>query len=93
MGSCLHAAAHAIERCAGPLSMNVVLILPPAVEAGSGWFLDLIPRSSRFAGFELATDVDIVTVAPENAAVKIRHAFNIDQVTGQQIVPQHYEWS
>ncbi|HQX51656.1 MAG TPA: DUF4931 domain-containing protein [Planctomycetaceae bacterium] len=42
---------------------------PPAFS----WFLDLLPRMGRVAGWELLTNIDVVTVAPETAAEKIRH--------------------
>ena len=36
------------------------------------WYLDLLPRTGRMAGWELLTNVDIVTVTPETAAMMIR---------------------
>ncbi|MBL8813251.1 MAG: GNAT family N-acetyltransferase [Planctomycetaceae bacterium] len=32
------------------------------------WMLELIPRTGRIAGLELLSDLDVVTVSPENAA-------------------------
>ena len=89
----LHASAVAVDDCAGPLAMNVLLIQPPAEQSADGWFLDLMPRPTRMAGFELATDVDIVTVAPESAAESLRNTFQYDEPLEADVVPPSYHWS
>jgi len=89
----LHASAVAIDDCAGPLAMNVLLVQPPPERSGDGWFLDLMPRPARMAGFELATDVDIVTVAPESAAVSLRNTFLYDEPLPADVIPPGYRWS
>lgn len=57
----------------GPFSFNLLLSHARIDQpAAFSWFLDLLPRTGRIAGWELLTGVDIVTVAPEVAAEKIR---------------------
>lgn len=43
------------------------------------WMLELIPRTGRSAGWEFLTGVDIVTVAPEQAATVLRQQFSQTQ--------------
>ncbi len=88
----VHAATTAITQATGPVSMNILLIQPPADDHHEHWFLDLAPRSSRIAGFELATDVDIVTVAPEAAAERLRTHFRLDLPTATAVIPDGYHW-
>jgi len=59
----------------GPFSFNLTLSHPRIDQpAAFSWSLDLLPRTGRIAGWELLTSVDIVSVAPETAAEKIRTA-------------------
>ncbi len=88
----LHASATAITQAAGQVSMNVLLIQPSVNEASDSWFVDVVPRSSRIAGFELATDVDIITVEPECAAVQLRDNFEVATQCAASIIPAGYEW-
>lgn len=88
----LHAAARAVDECAGPMPMNVLLILPPSTNCTDGWFLELMPRSAGIAGYELATDIDIVTVAPETAAHALRGAFCKTVPPRNEIIPPGYDW-
>ncbi len=56
-----------------PFSFNLTLSHARIDQpAAFSWFLDLLPRTGRTAGWELLTNIDIVTVAPETAAEKIR---------------------
>jgi len=88
----LHAAAMAVDHCAGPMPMNVLLVQPPVAQSADGWFLELMPRSARMAGYELATDVDIVTVAPESTARLLRNAFEKTIPLRHHVVPPSYDW-
>ncbi len=36
------------------------------------WYIEIMPRLNKIAGFELATSLEIITVAPEDAAVFLR---------------------
>lgn len=59
----------------GPFSFNLTLAHPRIDQpAAFSWYLDLLPRTGRTAGWELLTNVDIVTVPPEVAAQRIREA-------------------
>lgn len=88
----IHAAAAAITQVAGPVSMNVLLIQPPIDDLLEPWFIDVLPRSSRIAGFELATDVDIITIAPEEAAQQLSPHYNTSHVATSEIIPPGYSW-
>jgi len=57
------------------------------------WFLELLPRPARLAGFELATDVDIVTIAPEAAAERLRNQLQVEVPSAADIVPNGYSWT
>ncbi|MEJ7596042.1 MAG: DUF4921 family protein [Planctomycetaceae bacterium] len=72
----LKSALIALEKTlGGPFSFNLTLSHPRIDQpAAFSWSVDLLPRTGRIAGWELLTNVDIVTVAPETAAEKIRAA-------------------
>ncbi len=36
------------------------------------WYVDIVPRFTKIAGFELATSMEIITVSPEDAAIYLR---------------------
>ncbi len=36
------------------------------------WYIDIVPRTAKIAGFELATSMEIVTVTPEDATLFLR---------------------
>jgi len=92
VASHIHAAAASITQVTGPVSMNVLLVQPPVDDSSEPWFIDMLPRSSRIAGFELATDVDIITVAPEEAAKQLSQYYNTSHVTTSEIIPPGYGW-
>lgn len=57
----------------GPFAFNLTLSHPRVDESPAfSWYLDLLPRTGRIAGWELLTNVDIVTVSPETAAMLLR---------------------
>ena len=62
-----------LKQLLGPFSFNVTLVHAPfsRPEAHS-WMLDILPRRGRLAGWELLTDVDIVTTPPEECAARMR---------------------
>ena len=61
----------------GPFSFNVTLTHPRIDQpAAFSWYLDLLPRTGRTAGWEVLTNVDIVTVSPEMAAQRIREVMS-----------------
>ncbi len=57
----------------GPYSFNLTLTHARIDQpAAFSWSLDLLPRTGRIAGWELLTNVEIVTVPPETAAETLR---------------------
>ncbi len=66
-----------VRRATGGADYNLVFRLPPVASFGEPhafWYLDVLPRGGGFAGYEVATGIDIVTVAPEQAARELRAA-------------------
>lgn len=92
MAARLHAVTQALDDCAGPRAMNVMLIQPPPEHSDEGWFLDLTPRSTRMAGYELSADVDIVTTAPEAAAAMLRNSMATGTLRASDVIPAGFEW-
>ncbi|GAB5444537.1 MAG: galactose-1-phosphate uridylyltransferase [Fuerstiella sp.] len=81
----------ALADLLGSYSCNLLLHLPPAeamlqqagLQANSWpWMLDIVPRTSGIAGYELMTDVDIVTVSPETARAKLRERIDCSDTVG-----------
>ncbi|MBC7966049.1 MAG: hypothetical protein H7Z17_09010 [Fuerstia sp.] len=74
LAAILKSALVALEKnLGGPFSFNLTLSHPRIDQPASfSWSLDLLPRTGRMAGWELVTSVDMVTVAPETAAEKLR---------------------
>ncbi len=73
LAALLKSALMALEKnLAGPFSFNLTLSHPRIDEpAAFSWYLDLLPRTGRIAGWELLTNVDIVTLTPETAAKNV----------------------
>lgn len=62
-----------IDELLGEVSFNLLLVSD--VRRGEDelhWMMELVPRMTRVAGWELLTDVDVVTVSPESAAEALR---------------------
>jgi UDPglucose--hexose-1-phosphate uridylyltransferase len=54
---------------------NLVVRTPPVdrwSDGAAGWHLEVLPRTGGDAGFELGTGMDVVPVAPEDAAEELR---------------------
>lgn len=67
------ACKHLEQILEGQFAFNLTLSHPRIDQSPTfSWYLDLLPRTGRIAGWELLTNVDIVTVAPETAAVALR---------------------
>lgn len=61
------------QSLGGPFSFNLTLPHPRLNQPPQfRWVLELMPRTGRSAGWEFLTGVDIVTVAPEQAATILR---------------------
>jgi UDPglucose--hexose-1-phosphate uridylyltransferase len=91
--------AKAIGRLTDHAAMNVNLVLPScdSVQANGyahRWMLELLPRTSRFAGYELMTDVDIITTAPEDAAAQLRETVSEIALPDldHSLHPQGFSW-
>lgn len=93
MASQLWAAARSLRHCAGRLALNLTLVQPMHARNAADWFLELLPRPARLAGFELATDVDIVTIPPEAAAEQLRNQLQVKVPSAADIVPNGYSWT
>lgn len=64
-----------LEKEVAPTGYNMLLRTAPwreGVDAWCHWRIEILPRSSAVAGFELATGVFINHVLPENAARRLR---------------------
>ena len=92
IAGCLHSTAVALDRCLGPVSLNVNLVHPPNTAPEYGWFIDLVPRTTRMAGFELVTDLDVVTVRPESAAVQLSDKAEWCFPQREEVEPSGYVW-
>jgi len=51
---------------------NLLLHLDPFASQENNWFLELLPRLTKGAGFELGTDIWVNPVPPESAAEQLR---------------------
>jgi UDPglucose--hexose-1-phosphate uridylyltransferase len=64
-----------LDRVAGIPPYNAFIRTAPVAtkgEAGLSWHIDIIPHLSTPGGMELATGLDVITVAPEDAAAALR---------------------
>jgi UDPglucose--hexose-1-phosphate uridylyltransferase len=84
----LAAVLRALRRAAGDILYNYVLYSAPAGEESAPyfvWHLQLVPRLSTPAGFELGTGIAVNPVLPEHAAEQLRHA--LPPAPGRQPAP------
>ena len=51
---------------------NLLLHLDPLASDHGNWFVELLPRLTKGAGFELGTDIWVNPVPPESAAEQLR---------------------
>ena len=62
------------ERFGGPPELNLWVVTAPSGAEPFCWHVDIAPRLSVKAGFELGTGVDIDIYPPERAAADLREA-------------------
>jgi UDPglucose--hexose-1-phosphate uridylyltransferase len=62
------------ERFGGPPELNLWVVTAPRGAERFHWHVDIAPRLSVKAGFELGTGVDIDVYPPERAAADLREA-------------------
>jgi UDPglucose--hexose-1-phosphate uridylyltransferase len=73
----LRRALAAVIATTGDAALNLWLHTAPAEPRGNfHWHFELAPRVSGIAGFELATDMAIVSIDPEAAAAALRKALS-----------------
>jgi UDPglucose--hexose-1-phosphate uridylyltransferase len=77
LASVLKQVLTALETAEGLFPYNLVLQTAPVegsteIERAFHWRLEVLPRLTTLSGFELGCDVFIVTVAPEEAAERLR---------------------
>lgn len=85
---------HALKMIAGDVGFNLTLTIPPCDHPlAFPWMLDILPRPGRIAGFELMTDINIVTVTPETAAARYRDAITwLPACNVADITPPGFGW-
>ena len=73
IASTLSTMLQTMKTLLGEFSFNITVIHPPFSRPNAHpWMLDVLPRRGRIAGWELLTDVDIVTTSPEDCAAQLR---------------------
>ncbi|MGH8982547.1 MAG: galactose-1-phosphate uridylyltransferase, partial [Acidimicrobiia bacterium] len=71
----LRTAVARLTAVVGDASYNLVVHTAPPGRVGFfHWYVEVLPRLTVPAGFELGTGVDVNVVAPEEAAVQLREA-------------------
>ncbi|MEZ6123242.1 MAG: hypothetical protein R3C49_08725 [Planctomycetaceae bacterium] len=83
-----------LARQLGGFSFNLTLTLPPVGQSERfPWMLDVLPRTSQFAGFELLSRSEIVTHAPEETAAWLTEQTNWLAATAvDPICPEGWQW-
>jgi len=62
------------ERLMGNAGYNWILHQPAfEQESSDNWFVEIVPRLAKTAGYELGTDIWINPVSPETAARRLKH--------------------
>jgi UDPglucose--hexose-1-phosphate uridylyltransferase len=74
-GLALRAALESLQTALAGPDYNYVLHTPPLLgtESALPWYVQIIPRRTLAAGFELGVGVQIVVTAPEHAAARLRN--------------------
>lgn len=70
----IHTALRALAKCFGHTELNLWVRSAPSGAEHFHWHVDIAPRLSVRAGFELGTGVDINVYSPEQAAADLRAA-------------------
>ena len=75
VASMLHEAFTRLRRVLGALPpLNLWVRTAPRGAETFHWHIDVVPRLTQLAGFELGTGVNVNIVAPERAAAELREA-------------------
>jgi UDPglucose--hexose-1-phosphate uridylyltransferase len=76
VGTALRRALAAIRNAIGPVAYNAVIETAPRDHTGDfRWWIDVVPRVTVAAGFEIGTGLTVNTVAPPDAADMLRTAW------------------
>jgi len=68
LGKVLRSLVSAVKKMHGDIAYNLWFHLPPSRVKRFHWHIELVPRSNKFAGYELGFGAYIVTTLPEDAA-------------------------
>jgi UDPglucose--hexose-1-phosphate uridylyltransferase len=77
LGGLLHAVLRAVDLALDDAAYNLVVQSSPLDRAGSPalhWYLSVVPRVTRAAGFELGTAMYVNPSLPEDCALRLRQA-------------------
>jgi UDPglucose--hexose-1-phosphate uridylyltransferase len=77
----LRAVLGALRRQLGDPHYNLVLVTPPLDQVhrhANHWFIEIVPRLTTPAGFELGSRIVVNTLYPEQAAAELRAALQGD---------------
>ncbi|HEY5170181.1 MAG TPA: galactose-1-phosphate uridylyltransferase, partial [Acidimicrobiia bacterium] len=75
VGNALRDAIASIRLVIGDVAYNVMIESAPRDHAGPfRWWVDVVPRVTVAAGFELASGLSVNIVAPADAAAALRAA-------------------
>jgi UDPglucose--hexose-1-phosphate uridylyltransferase len=77
LGKVLRDALHRLHRLLGNPDYNYVIRSAPHHSAGEPhfhWYIEILPRLTTRAGFEIGSGIDINVVAPEDAAEQLKGA-------------------
>jgi UDPglucose--hexose-1-phosphate uridylyltransferase len=74
-GRAIRAAVNALHSVLGAVAYNVLVESAPREHSGDfRWWVDIVPRVTVAAGFELSTGLSVNVVAPADAASALRSA-------------------
>jgi len=74
-GRAIRTAINALHNVLGGVAYNVLVETAPRDHSGDfRWWVDLVPRITVAAGFELSTGLSVNIVAPDDAAAALRSA-------------------
>ncbi|PID99795.1 MAG: galactose-1-phosphate uridylyltransferase, partial [Acidobacteria bacterium] len=76
-GEALHEALHRLGQALGDPAYNFYLHTAPCDGKDYPhfhWHIEILPKTSIWAGFELSTGIEISAIEPEKAAKKLREA-------------------
>lgn len=79
----LRAALRALHEVPGSPDFNLVVVTPPLEEVhrrANHWFIDVLPRLTTPAGFELGSRIVVNVQTPEQAAAELRARWNIEEM-------------